>query len=63
MQTRSGWGNNLRIQSRVFNLRGRKQLATHIDSTDSLIAYGNGRSYGDSALWQDLVDTRPVLSK
>ncbi|MEM7360305.1 MAG: FAD-binding oxidoreductase [Pseudomonadota bacterium] len=58
MQTRSGWGNNPRIQSRVFDLQDRKQLAGHIDSTDSLIAYGNGRSYGDSALWEDLVDTK-----
>ena len=58
MQTRSGWGNNPRVQARVFNLQDRGELASHIDSTDSLIAYGNGRSYGDSALWEELVDTR-----
>lgn len=58
MQTRSGWGNNPRILSRVFNFRRSTELAEHIAETDSLIAYGNGRSYGDSALWQDMVDTR-----
>jgi FAD/FMN-containing dehydrogenase len=46
----SGWGRYPRAECRVIAPRERADLLTVIRTQNSLIARGNGRSYGDSAL-------------
>lgn len=46
----SGWGRYPRADCRVIEARGREDVLAAIAKNDSLIARGNGRSYGDPAL-------------
>jgi len=46
----SGWGRYPRIATEPLHVRNRNEARTAVRAHDSLIAYGNGRSYGDSAL-------------
>jgi decaprenylphospho-beta-D-ribofuranose 2-oxidase len=46
----SGWGNWPRIDAPVLDFRGVEELALILKEQPSLIARGNGRSYGDAAL-------------
>ena len=46
----SGWGRYPVLDCRLEHLRERKNLSDLLDHTDTLIARGNGRSYGDAAL-------------
>jgi FAD/FMN-containing dehydrogenase len=46
----SGWGRYPVIDSVRLAVNKSKDLYTHLRSKSPLIAYGNGRSYGDSAL-------------
>lgn len=50
MVTLSGWGNFPRIAAELRRFRGAAALADLTAAAPSLIARGNGRSYGDSAL-------------
>jgi FAD/FMN-containing dehydrogenase len=54
-----GWGNYPKIAGRVFNFNKVSTLSCIINKYDQLIAYGNGRSYGDSALSKNIINTKP----
>jgi decaprenylphospho-beta-D-ribofuranose 2-oxidase len=55
----SSWGGYPKIKSAVFKF-GKKESLKHILATEnSLIPRGNGRSYGDSALSNHIIDVRP----
>lgn len=56
----SGWGRYPVIDSEVFQYRKNKQLFDTIDGQHPLIAYGNGRSYGDSALSDKIIQMKPA---
>ena len=43
------------IKNKKISLRDAKTLPTYINSTDEFIPYGNGRSYGDSALNENIL--------
>ncbi len=49
------WGMYPIIKNKKFSLRDAKTLHTYINSTDEFIPYGNGRSYGDSALNENIL--------
>lgn len=53
------WGMYPRIESNVFKFDGEESLKHVINEHSELIPYGNGRSYGDSALSRNIVDLRP----
>lgn len=46
----SGWGRYPRVECRVLRARRPEDVLSEIQSRPSLIARGNGRSYGDAAL-------------
>ena len=50
----SGWGRYPVLDCRLEHLRGREGLPDLIERSPTLIARGNGRSYGDAALNPDL---------
>ena len=50
----SGWGRHPVLDCRLENLRGRARLPNLIKRSPTLIARGNGHSYGDAALNPDL---------
>jgi FAD/FMN-containing dehydrogenase len=54
----TSWGNYPKIDSNIFNFRNINELKNLLLSIDNVIAYGNGRSYGDSALNKNIVDFR-----
>lgn len=53
------WGMYPIIDNRVHKLTSEVALKDTLNTTKNLIAYGNGRSYGDSALNSDLVHAKP----
>lgn len=53
------WGNYPRITSNVFSFQQKAALKHILASHDELIPFGNGRSYGDSALASNIVRVRP----
>lgn len=44
------WGRYPQIKNKIFSLRDTKSLHQYIQDQEEFIPYGNGRSYGDSAL-------------
>ena len=50
----SGWGRYPVLDCRLEHLRGREGLPDLLERSPTLIARGNGRSYGDAALNPDL---------
>lgn len=53
------WGMYPQIENTVFKFDKEATLARLITEHDELIAYGNGRSYGDSALNQKIIHVKP----
>ena len=53
------WGNYPLIDNTVFRFRNQNDLATILSGDKTYIPYGNGRSYGDSALFDNLLYVRP----
>lgn len=53
------WGMFPNIQNKIFTLKCEKSLSSYIETTDEFIPYGNGRSYGDSALNDNLLYAKP----
>jgi len=47
------------VENTIIEFQNQKELADKLALADELIAYGNGRSYGDSALNDTVVYTRP----
>lgn len=52
------WGMYPKTKSTVFSLRSMEALQEYMHKTNGLIPYGNGRSYGDSALSEHIVHTK-----
>jgi len=50
------WGNYPKIESKIKNLD--KTINNYIKNVDEFIPYGNGRSYGDSALNTNMVNCK-----
>jgi len=53
------WGMFPKIITKKFSLRSAESLKSYIKDTDEFIPYGNGRSYGDSALNENIVHVKP----
>lgn len=53
------WGNYPKINNKVFCFDKNVTLKRIIDKHNDLIPYGNGRSYGDSALSKNIIHVRP----
>ncbi len=53
------WGMYPVVKNTVFGFGREERLDQIIDKYDSLIPYGNGRSYGDSALSMNIINVRP----
>jgi FAD/FMN-containing dehydrogenase len=47
-----------KIKNKIFSLRSKEALVAYIEKTDEFIPYGNGRSYGDSALNENILYTK-----
>lgn len=58
MELRS-WGNYPKINSRTFSFDREATLKEIISKHNELIPYGNGRSYGDSALNKNIIQVKP----
>ncbi|MFH1154222.1 MAG: FAD-binding oxidoreductase [Pseudomonadota bacterium] len=58
-RTRSGWGNFPRIHTRALAFDSEADLGAIVAGGRELIAHGNGRSYGDSALGSSIIEVRP----
>lgn len=54
-----GWGRYPLIKNKVIKYGNDKQIKSLIESKAEMIAHGNGRSYGDSALNDTIIHTRP----
>lgn len=54
----TAWGNYPKIESEVIHLRSVQQAQKEIETNDSIISMGMARSYGDSALSQNIIITR-----
>jgi len=55
----SSWGNYPKIKNRKHAFKDEEALAETLLSDKELISFGNGRSYGDSALNEDIIYCRP----
>lgn len=53
------WGNYPKIKNTVFPFDQLEDITHVIDNYRNVIAHGNGRSYGDSALNKHIIDIRP----
>ena len=53
------WGNFPIINNKYFNFNEEETLKTIIDNNNELIPFGNGRSYGDSALSKNIINVKP----
>jgi len=53
------WGLYPRIANKVFTFKTSNDLSSVLSDNDELIPYGNGRSYGDSALSANIVNVKP----
>ncbi len=58
MKICSAWGMYPKIKCQRFKFDKETTLKNIIDENLDLIPYGNGRSYGDSALSQNIIDVR-----
>lgn len=56
----SGWGNFPVIEGEVIQAYNEEIVRKIVKSRSPLIAFGNGRSYGDSALSRYVIDTKPL---
>ena len=54
----TSWGNYPKVKNQVLCFDDKSKLAQILDEYDNLIAYGNGRSYGDSALNTNIVTVK-----
>lgn len=55
IQEVTNWGNYPKIRSSVYSPVNEKEVAEIIRNNDRVIARGNGRSYGDSSLGENMI--------
>ena len=53
------WGNYPRTQNSVHELQDIQSLKEKLSTDGDFIAFGNGRSYGDSAISHNIIHTKP----
>jgi len=53
------WGLYPQVANKVFNFKTTTELNSIVSDNDELIPYGNGRSYGDSALSKNIINVKP----
>jgi len=53
------WGMYPKVKNTVFNFSKKERLKQIISEQSELIPYGNGRSYGDSALSSNIINVKP----
>jgi len=53
------WGMYPKVKNSVFNFDNNEILKQIINEHEKLIPYGNGRSYGDSALSSNIINVKP----
>jgi FAD/FMN-containing dehydrogenase len=58
MRKISDWGNYPVIEAEVAGFDTAEQLRSRLGEAEAVIAYGNGRSYGDSSLQKNILLTR-----
>ncbi len=58
MKLCSSWGLYPKIACRRFDFEDTKELKKLLQRSDTFIAYGNGRSYGDCALNHNIIDIK-----
>jgi FAD/FMN-containing dehydrogenase len=54
----NSWGMYPQVESNVLKFSSKKVLEHIVKKSDNLIAYGNGRSYGDSALAKNIIEVK-----
>ena len=54
----TSWGMHPKIESKIYDFTNEIELAALLKENKSFIAYGNGRSYGDSALASNVINMR-----
>ena len=54
----TSWGMHPKIESKIYDFANEIELAALLKENKSFIAYGNGRSYGDSALASNVINMR-----
>jgi len=59
MTKHSGWGNFPKITGKVIPLISKADLLGRLENMEDVIAKGNGRSYGDSSLSENVINTLP----
>ena len=52
------WGMYPKVKSKKFTLKDKTTLKKYINNIDETIPFGNGRSYGDSALGKNILYTK-----
>ncbi len=55
----NSWGMYPQVENNVLKFSDKKVLENIVKKSNNLIAYGNGRSYGDSALAKNIVEVKP----
>lgn len=55
----NSWGMYPKIQSKRTTLKNKTTLVEYMHEDKEFIPYGNGRSYGDSALSENILHTKP----
>ncbi len=55
----NSWGMYPQVENTVLKFSTEESLKNIIKENDNLIAYGNGRSYGDSALAKNIINVKP----
>ena len=55
----NSWGMYPQVENSVLKFSTKESLASIIKENSNLIAYGNGRSYGDSALSKNIINVKP----
>lgn len=55
----NSWGFYPKVKNRYYTFDSKSQLKVYLQKDKSYIPYGNGRSYGDSALYTDILYCRP----
>ncbi len=58
MKNLISWGMYPKIENRVFDFDQSEELTDIIKENSELIPYGNGRSYGDSAISSNIISVR-----
>ena len=55
----TSWGMYPIIENKRFSLKDEKSLQNYLENTEQMIPFGYGRSYGDSALAENIVYCKP----